>query len=174
LRKQPVYNQLKIAASLSFGRIDSKNINHKHMKASLNALLLIISTTLFAQSNEELNLLKLSGKIFSWEVESKFDSLENTLSDRLVVLNSAGGTQTKSEYVARLKSGDFVHNDIHVEQSAAVISGNTGTVTGKGMFKVTVNGKQSAMYLTYLEVFTRPSSRTEWKLLALHASIIPN
>jgi hypothetical protein len=144
------------------------------MKSLITALILSISTSVFAQSPAESNLLKLSAKIFKWEVESKFDSLESTLADRLVVLNSAGTTQTKSEYVARLKSGAFVHNDIQVEQSAAVISGNTGTVTGKGIFNVTVNGKRSAMHLTYLEVFTRSSTDKAWKLLALHASVIPN
>jgi hypothetical protein len=144
------------------------------MKAIITALILLISTSVFAQSPAESNLLKLSAKIFRWEVENKFDSLKNTLADRLVVLNSAGATQTKPEYITRLKSGAFVHNDIQVEQSAAVVSDNTGTVTGKGIFKVTVNGKPSAMHLTYLEVFTRSSSKTEWKLLALHASVIPD
>jgi hypothetical protein len=135
------------------------------MKASITALILILSTSVFAQSPDESNLLKLSAKIFNWEVESKFDSLENTLAERLVVLNSAGATQTKSEYLTRLKSGAFIHNDIQVEQNVAVISGNTGTVTGKGQFKVTVNGKQSAMHLTYLEVFNRSSPHTTWTLL---------
>jgi hypothetical protein len=144
------------------------------MKAIITALILLISTSVFAQSPAESNLLKLSAKIFRWEVENKFDSLKNTLADRLVVLNSAGATQTKPEYITRLKSGGFVHNDIQVEQCAAVVADNTGTVTGKGLFKVTVNGKQSAMHLTYLEVFTRSSSKTEWKLLALHASVIPD
>jgi hypothetical protein len=144
------------------------------MKAFITALILFISTLVLAQSPEEPNLLKLSAKIFRWEVESRFDSLESTLADRLIVLNSAGATQTKPEYLARLKSGGFIHNDIQVVQSAAVVADNTGAVTGKGLFKVTINGKQSAMHLTYLEVFTRSSPKTEWKLLALHASIIPD
>lgn len=159
---------------MSYEPLNQFYLKCQQMKTSLTALLLIISTTMFAQSREESNLLKLSAKIFTWEIESKFDSLENTLADRLIVLNSAGATQTKSEYVTRLKSGAFVHNDIQFEQSAAVISGNTGTVAGKGMFKVTVNGKPSAMHLTYLEVFNRSSPHKEWKLLALHASVIPN
>jgi hypothetical protein len=146
---------------------------YQDMKTSLTVLFLIISTTLFAQSKDESNLLKLSAKIFRWEVDSKFDSLENTLAERLVVLNSAGVTQTKLEYVARLKSGNFVHNDIKVEQNNAIVSGNTGTITGKGIFTVTVNGKQSASHLTYLEVFTRSSLNDPWTLLALHASVIP-
>lgn len=143
------------------------------MKACLTTILLLLGTTVFAQTKDESDLLKLSDKIFKWEVESKFDSLENTLSDRLVVLNSAGAVQTKSQYLSRLRSGNFVHNYIQVEQSNAVIADLTGTVTGKGIFKVTVNGKQSALHLTYLEVFTRSSSDKGWTLLALHASVIP-
>lgn len=147
--------------------------NHQTMKACLTIMLLLFSTIAFAQSQGETNLLKLSDQIFKWEVEGKFDSLENALASRLVVLNSAGATQTKTQYMARLKGENFVHNTIQVEQSTAVISDNTGTVTGKGIFNVTANGKQSSLHLTYLEVFTRPSEEREWTLLALHASIIP-
>jgi hypothetical protein len=143
------------------------------MKTSLTVLFLIMGATVFAQSKDESNLLKLSAKIFKWEVECKFDSLENTLAERLVVLNSAGAMQTKSEYVARLKSGNLVHNDIKVEQNNAIVSGNTGTIAGKGIFTATVNGMQSASHLTYLEVFTRSSLNSPWTLLALHASVIP-
>lgn len=144
------------------------------MRTCLTTVILLLSTITFAQSQDESNLLKLSAKIFKWEVESKFDSLENTLADRLVVLNSAAGTQTKTQYIARLKGGNFVHNEIEIEQSTAVISGNTGIVTGKGIFNVTANGKQSRLHLTYMEVFTQSSSYKEWTLLAMHASVIPD
>lgn len=144
------------------------------MKARLTVLFLIISTIVFAQSKEEKNLQKLSMKIFRWEVESKLDSLGSSLDEKMIVLNSSGFTQTKTEYLARLRSGTFAHNDIQIEENKAVISGNTGIVTGKGIFDVSVNGKQSEIHLTYMEVFVRLSSRAAWRLLALHASAIPD
>ncbi|MFS2188437.1 nuclear transport factor 2 family protein [Mucilaginibacter sp. Mucisp84] len=143
------------------------------MKAISIALLLPTGTTAFAQSKRETALKALSSQIFQWEVGSHFDSLENVLHKRLVVLSSAGVIQSKAAYLARLKGGNFVHNSINVEESDVVIEQNTGTVTGKGLFDVTVDGKQTVLHLAYLEVFTRSTTKSAWKLLALHASVIP-
>lgn len=139
----------------------------------LATLLLFMASHGLAQSGPQADLLSSSSKIFRLEVENKIDSLEQILDDKLIVLNSAGETQTKSQYLARLRSGNFQHDVIKVEDNTAVITGNTGVVTGKGTFTITAGGKQSVLHLAYLETFTRDNVHTAWKLLALHASVIP-
>jgi hypothetical protein len=143
------------------------------MRTILTMLFLLMADGLFAQSTAEADLLKISDNIFTWEVENKIDSLQDIFSEKLVVFNPAGERQTKLQYIARLRSGNFKHNAIDVEESSAVIADNTGTVTGKGLFTVTDNGRQVPLYLTYMEVFTRSVLNTKWRLLALHASVVP-
>ncbi len=128
----------------------------------------------FAQSPPEAALLKLSGKVFSWEVENKIDSLNNLFDTRFIAHTSGGQNQTKQQYIAGLKSGNVVHNSVEIEESSASVVNNTATVAGKGKFTVTVNGNYRIIHLSYLEVFIRTDERLPWKLLALHAGLLPN
>jgi hypothetical protein len=127
-----------------------------------------------AQSPEETNVLRLSAEIFRWEVDNKIDSLDNTFHEKFVVVSSKGLRQPKKQYIATLKSGNFAHNSIVVSESNAVVAGNTAVVTGKGMFTVTVNGQKNELQLAYMEVFSRPNSRSGWKVLALQANHLQN
>lgn len=146
----------------------------KNVARSFAILLVLLANQGFSQSAPQSALLKQSHEIFRLEVENRIDSLAFILDDHLVVLNSAGATQAKAQYLERLKSGNFRHDDIRVEESAATIAGNTGVVTGKGTFTITANDKQSVLHLAYSETFTRTGTHAEWKLLALHASAIPS
>jgi len=140
------------------------------MKAILISAFLLIAGHIFAQSSTETDLLQLSQKIFRLEVENKIDSLERFFDDKFVVVGSDGASQTKAQYITRLRSGSFVHNDIKVEDNKATIAGNTATVVGKGTFTVTVSGNKVVLPLSYIEVFTRPDANADWKVLAMHAS----
>ncbi|HEY6976184.1 MAG TPA: nuclear transport factor 2 family protein, partial [Chitinophagaceae bacterium] len=68
--------------------------------------------------------------------------------EKFVVVNSSGESQTKQEYITRLKSGNFVHNNIDVEQNTSTVVNNTATVVGKGKFTVTISGDQVKLPLS--------------------------
>jgi len=87
-----------------------------------------------------------------------------------VVVNAAGESQTKGQYMSLLKGGKFVHDSIDVEQNTANIVNNTATVFGKGKFVVTSSGNKITLHLSYMEVFTRSNAKGAWKILAMHAS----
>jgi hypothetical protein len=140
------------------------------LRFALFTIVLLIGSHLSAQSTEETKLLQLSDKIFHLEVESKIDSLENLFDEHFLVVGSDGVSQTKAQYIARLRSGDFVHNDITISENNAIVSSNTASVFGKGKFTVTVSGNKVIMLLSYIEVFTRQHANAEWKVLAMHAS----
>jgi hypothetical protein len=127
-----------------------------------------------AQSPEETKVLKLSADIFRWEVDNKIDSLDTAFHEKFVVISSKGVRQPKKQYIATLKSGNFAHNSIVVSESNAVVADNAAIVTGKGMFTVTVNGQKNELKLSFIEVFSRPNSRSEWKVLALQANHLQN
>ena len=126
-----------------------------------------------AQSQSENEVINLSKAIFKWEVENKFDSLGNLMTENFKVVSSSGAIQNKKEYLERLTSGNFFHKRIDVEQNIATINTNTATVVGKGTFVVVVSGKEATLHLSYMKVFTRNDSKQAWKLMALYASRLP-
>jgi hypothetical protein len=132
----------------------------------------IVFTTngIFAQSKAETDVLHLSSNIFNWEVENKINLLEALLSDKFSVVTSRGEVQTKEQYLATLRSGNFKHDSIVVEQSNATIVDNTATVIGKGWFHMTVSGNKLHRHLRYMEVFAKDEK--DWKLIALYASTL--
>jgi hypothetical protein len=143
------------------------------MKLLFIPIALFFTLNSYAQTNEEKQVLGLSAQIFGWEVENKVDSLEAIFHDKFFVTGSDGTSQNKPQYIARLRSGDFVHNKITVEDNTVTISGNTALVSGKGTFDVTVSGKPVSLHLSYLEVFTRGEINKRWKVLAMKANVLP-
>ena len=144
------------------------------MKALFFIITTLLTINVFSQTLTEKQVLKLSADIFTWESENKINLLASIFADRFFVVNAAGETQSKDQYLASLKSGNFKHDHIDVEQNAATVVDNTATVVGKGTFAVTVSGKQITLKLSYIEIFTRPDSGKDWKILAMKASTLPN
>ena len=142
------------------------------MKSIFSIIAFILVLNGYGQSSTETDILKLSNQIFKWEVENKIDSLEKIFDEKFIVVGSSGESQTKKQYINRLKSGNFLHNRIDVETNAATVSNNTATVIGKGKFDVTVSGNKVTLILSYLEVFSRSNSEDNWKILGMHASVL--
>lgn len=144
------------------------------MKITIIAAFILLAFKGFAQTPAEAAVLKLSAKIFTWEVDSKIDSLDNVFDSKFTAFTSGGDHQAKEQYMAVLKGGKVVHNSIVIEESSASVVNNTATVGGKGRFTITVNGAQKTIHLSYLEVFIRQDVKSQWKMLALHAGLLPN
>ena len=142
------------------------------MKLIPTFIAILLTVQLAAQSNQESAILTLSKQVFDWEVNNKIDSLENLFDEKFVVVSSTGETQAKQAYIARLKSGSFIHNSIVVKENTATVVDNTAVVVGKGKFTVTVSGNNKVLQLSYTEVFTRSGVAKPWKLLAMHASML--
>jgi hypothetical protein len=142
------------------------------MKNYLLAILLLMGMQTFSQISPDQDILKLSNNVFKWEVENKIDSLEKIFNEKFVVIGSDGNLQSKDQYIKRLKSGSFVHDNIKVEENTAVVSNNTAVVSGKGIFSVTVSGKKIQLHLSYMEVFIRENENSIWQILAMKASVL--
>ncbi len=142
------------------------------MKQSLLIVCLLIGFQSFSQTRAEKDILKLSAKIFTWEVTNQIDSLEKVFDEKFVVVGGDGSSQYKKQYITVLRSGNFVHNSIDVSESVATVANNTATVVGKGKFTVTVSGNKISLPLSYIEVFTRPNLQKPWTVLAMHATVL--
>ena len=143
------------------------------MKYILWLAVFLGATELYAQASEEAVVLTVSEKLFKWEVENNIDSLDQLWDEQFVVVGGAGDVQTKQQYLATLRSGNFVHNNIVVEENTARVANGTATVVGKGKFTVTISGNKVTLRLSYIEVYTK-NREGRWKLLALHATVLPN
>lgn len=142
------------------------------MKATLTLIFLLITSTLFAQRTAEKELLQLSKQIFEWEVAGKTDSLANIFDDQFTVVSGSGEMQTRNQYLTVLRGGNFIHNNVDVEENSATVVNSTAIVAGKGKFTVTISGNKITLHLSYIEVFTKYNSG--WKILGMHASVLPN
>jgi hypothetical protein len=142
------------------------------MKIFISVLFLFLAGAVFAQSKPEADILQLSATVFKWETTNQVDSLAKVFDNKLMVVNAAGVIQTKDQYLATLRSGNFVHNMIDVEEHTATVENGTAAVAGKGKFMVTVSGNKITLHLAYIEVFTKDNN--SWKLLAIHASVLPD
>jgi hypothetical protein len=147
-------------------------VSRINIKIMLTVLLLLMTGLVFAQSRQEAQILALSRTIFRWETTNQLDSLANILDQKFIVVSGAGETQTRDQYLTMLRSGNFEHNNIDVEESIVTVENSTATVVGKGNFTVTISGNKVTLRLSYIEVFIK--SRNSWKLLAFHASVLPN
>ncbi len=130
------------------------------------------SSQAFGQINSEVEILNLSNQVFKWEVENNINAIDSIFHEKFVVVGSDGNSQSKGQYLPKLKSGSFIHNSIIVEENSAIVNGNTAVVYGKGKFDVTVAGKKILLRLSYNEVFTRDDKSKPWKVLAMKASTL--
>lgn len=113
------------------------------------------------------SVLSLHNKKFNWMIEGKTDSLEMVLHPDLMYIHSNGWTETKEEMSANLKNGKLEYHKVHIKESQVRVSGNTAIVTGKGVFSVSLEGKQSEFPLYYTEVYVLDNDTT--RLISRHA-----
>ncbi len=141
------------------------------MKTPLFLIALFLFCKGFSQSSEEAKVLRLSSSMFTWEVNGNMDSLAHLFDEKISIVNSCGEIQNKEQYLTSLRSGNFKHDSINVEQNTVTVKNNTATIIGKGRFTMTLNGNKLHRHLSYIEVFIKDEK--QWKLLALYASALP-
>jgi hypothetical protein len=139
-------------------------------------LILIAVSLLFAfisaqAQTDEQTIINLSKKKFGWMTQMKLDSLESILDERLLFVHSNGWTETKEEFIKDIKSGKLRYVSIDVAEASARIYTNTAIVTGKGKFKVLLDGSELIINLFYTEVYI--SKNGMWLLASRHSNRLP-
>lgn len=133
-------------------------------------IFLLFSVGLYAQSSEQA-VLDLSKKKFGWMIRLSYDSLESALDDRLLFVHSNGWTETKEEFIQDIKSGKLRYVEINVTEANARMYSGTAIVTGKGNFKVLLDGNELVINLYYTEVYVWKNDK--WLLASRHANRLP-
>ncbi len=104
-------------------------------------------------------------------LNSDMEWLENFLDDKYILTIPTGKRYTKSERIARLKSGELDYFDIKRTDTEIRISGDTAVVTGQVKVRIKSQGREMDLLPTrFTSVLIKRDGR--WKNLARHASEI--
>jgi hypothetical protein len=128
------------------------------------------------KKNEKLSLYREKIKIihglhidkFRWMKNRNIDSLSEILHKDVFYIHSNGWKESREEVLNNLSSGKLTYHDITVKESETRIFGNTGIVTGKGLFKVSLDNKPLEINLYYTEVYVFEGKNTY--LISRHAT----
>ncbi|MBK9566646.1 MAG: nuclear transport factor 2 family protein [Saprospiraceae bacterium] len=85
--------------------------------------------------------------------EKHFDSLSTLLHENVHYIHSNGWKETKEELLHNIQSNKLSYQGVTIQESEVRIEGNTGIVTGKGTFNVSLDGKPMEIQLYYTEVY---------------------
>lgn len=101
-----------------------------------------------SQTPDQKFVLDLSAKIFKWEVAGSIDSLKEVFHEKLQVWGTSGDVVNKTEYLQRLSNPNFIHNQVTIEKSTAVITEYTAIIHGDGIFDLTIPGNKTVLHLS--------------------------
>lgn len=140
----------------------------KKLVFSISVFILAVSVQ--AQTSEQA-VIDLSKKKFVWMTQLQYDSLESILDERLIFIHSNGWTENRQEFIQDIKSGKLRYVQIEVFESTARVYTGAAIVTGKGKFKVLLEGNNLDINLLYTEVYILKDKR--WLLASRHSNRLP-
>lgn len=135
------------------------------MRNLLVISMLLIGVALKAQytNPHDVHLAK-----FRWMELQQLDSLSAFLHPDLKYIHSNGWIESKDDVLKDLQSGKLVYQKVQVQESQVRQIAQTAIVTGKGNFKVVMDGKSLDINLLYTEVYVK--QKKQWLLISRHAN----
>src|SRR5579862_7320231 len=96
-------------------------------------------------------------------VASDYSTLDRLLADDLTYVHSTGQSQSKSELMSSLRSGDLRYQSITPADVKARIYGSAGVVTATANMQVGGGGKSVSVSLRYTATYIHEAG--EWRLV---------
>jgi ketosteroid isomerase-like protein len=123
------------------------------------------------QDNLDSEVRNLEARRFRALTEADVPALERLLSDDLIYTHASGWRQTKTEFLASVRSGEvlyhsFASDDVHVRDY-----GNVVLATGHAAAKVRAKGQELNVSLLFLEAYVKQDGR--WQLVAWQSTRLP-
>lgn len=108
-----------------------------------------------------------------FEAMTKGDTaaLERILADDLVYTHSSGTVDTKSQYIASIKSGDLKYISIQRDDVNVRVFGNAAVITGRALFKVKSRGQDMTVHARFTDVWIK--RRGTWQMVAWQSTRLP-
>src|SRR4051812_25347262 len=99
------------------------------------------------------NLTRIDGLRVSALLTGDIGELENLVSGRLVYHHASGSVDTKSSYLAPIRSRQLIFLEIAQTNVSLDIVGSTGIFRGSVRNRVTINGEESTLTANYFNVW---------------------
>jgi ketosteroid isomerase-like protein len=99
-------------------------------------------------------------------VAARTDQLGDLIDDDYSLVHITGYVQPKDEWFDVIRSGQFDYHRIDIEEQAlsVSVSGDSATVTGRGVFDATINGMQAPWRLRFEMNWSR--QRGAWRIMS--------
>lgn len=137
------------------------------MKAILILLVASVTMANAQQMDDTTALRNISREKFTWMIEKQTGKLKQLLDENVQYIHSNGWIETKAEVVNDIISGKLNYVSVNVASDTVRIFKKTGIVTGRGLFKVTMDGKEVELKLLYTEVYIK--QKKHWILVQRNA-----
>jgi hypothetical protein len=101
-------------------------------------------------------------------VEARIDALDGLLDKDYSLEHITGYVQPRDEWLDAIRSGEFMYHHIELDDRtlALKITGQTATISGRGVFDATINGMHAPWRLRFALACSRQGG--QWRLLSAH------
>jgi uncharacterized protein (TIGR02246 family) len=99
------------------------------------------------------------------------EALAAILSDDLTYTHSSGQLETKAQFLESIRNGTIQYKAILPEALDVRTYGDTAVVTGKGTFKVRMQGEDRSLQLRFTDVYVRRGGT--WQMVAWQSTRLP-
>lgn len=137
------------------------------MKVVSIFLITIFSIAHAQRANDTALLRNLSREKFTWMIAKDTAKLSELLDANIQYIHSNGWIETRAEVINDIVTGKLEYKSVTVETDTVRLYQKTAIITGRGMFKVALDGKEVALQLLYTEVYTK--QKQHWKLVQRNA-----
>ena len=121
-------------------------------------------SAVFAQTEAEKEIIKLSKKKWQWMADKKVDTLTKLFHDQSVFVHM-GGSWGKQQEVSVIKSGGIWYKKADIHQVSVNIIGNTAVLLNRITLLAVVGGNEVTNPFIVTEVYVR--EQKTWKLASL-------
>ena len=116
-----------------------------------------------ATGTVEQSLIAIERKCANARVHRDVATLDSVLAPDLEGIDTQGESWKKEQYLAALKSSDFVVESASVEDMTVRVFVNTAVVTGRYVEKSTDKGKDTSVNARFVKVYSKRAGR--WQLV---------
>jgi hypothetical protein len=119
---------------------------------SLIGFYLIFYNFIGAQNITDSNVHQLHHSKFRWLENQQTDSLAMLLHDEVKYIHSNGWIESKNEVLQNINTGKLKYHKVNILESEVIhYSRSSAVVTGKGIFQVSLEGREIEIKLLYSE-----------------------
>ena len=97
-------------------------------------------------------------------IRGDVEALDRFLSKDLIYTHASGWRQTKTEFLASLRSGELLYHTFAMRGRNVHVYGDSAIVTGNASAQVRSKGQELNVSLLFLEVYVKQEGR--WQLAA--------